>query len=122
VRELRNVIERACILADPPWITEREIARSLAAAVDDGSSEARPTAAAEDAGTGQASNGLLSSLECDHIVRVLEQTGGNKQAAAAVLGLSRRSLYRRLKRHNLTTSWRAGSDDAKRNVLPRCER
>jgi len=34
-------------------------------------------------------------------VRVLQQVGGNKQAAAGILGLSRRALYRRLHRYGL---------------------
>ena len=106
VRELRNVFERACILAETHWITEREIARSLAAAVDSADIAAR-TAASDIPPAGVA--GLpaatsLSSLERDHIMRVLEQTKGNKQAAATVLGLSRRALYRRLHRYGLIKS------------------
>ncbi len=102
VRELRNVIERACILADSQWITEREVARSLAAAVDANATPVAPVPRA-DAGTA-APAASLSDLERDHIVRVLEQMGGNKQAAAAILGLSRRALYRRLHRYGLIKS------------------
>jgi DNA-binding NtrC family response regulator len=32
----------------------------------------------------------------EHIASVLRQTGGNKKAAAEILGISRRALYRRL--------------------------
>ena len=98
VRELRNVIERSCILTETDRITERELARSLAAAVDSAEAAApaaEPPAAAESTGAS------LSSLERDHIVRVLQQVGGNKQAAAGILGLSRRALYRRLHRYGL---------------------
>ena len=43
----------------------------------------------------------LDAMERDHIVRVLEDVRGNKLAAARRLGISRRTLYRRLQRHGL---------------------
>jgi transcriptional regulator of acetoin/glycerol metabolism len=43
----------------------------------------------------------LGDVERDHIVDVLRQTNGNRMAAAKVLGISRRSLYRRLERHQI---------------------
>ena len=43
----------------------------------------------------------LRALEREHIVRVLADLHGNKLAAAKRLGISRRSLYRRLARHGL---------------------
>jgi DNA-binding NtrC family response regulator len=101
VRELRNVIERAAILAETPLITERDLARSLAAAMDVTDAVSTPARAVEAPAT--ASGASLSNLERDHIQRVLEQVGGNKQAAAAILGLSRRALYRRLYRYGLIT-------------------
>jgi DNA-binding NtrC family response regulator len=41
-------------------------------------------------------------VERDHIQRALVRTGGNKKAAAQMLGLSRRALYRRLERLELS--------------------
>jgi two-component system response regulator HydG len=45
----------------------------------------------------------LSELEGRHISRVLAYTGGNKQAAARVLGIDRTTLQRMIKRHRLDT-------------------
>jgi transcriptional regulator of acetoin/glycerol metabolism len=43
----------------------------------------------------------LEDVERAHILDVLRQTHGNRMAAARVLGISRRSLYRRLERHHI---------------------
>ena len=45
---------------------------------------------------------LLVTVERDHIQRALVRAGGNKKAAAKMLGLSRRALYRRLERLDLS--------------------
>jgi len=102
VRELRNVLERACILADGDFVTEREVAPSMPEVV-------RPIAVAFQRGTEDvareapaADSGLLVTAERDHIQRALVRAGGNKKAAAKMLGLSRRALYRRLERLDLS--------------------
>ncbi len=43
----------------------------------------------------------LDELEREHIIDVLQQVGGNRMAAAKLLGISRRALYRRLDKHNI---------------------
>jgi transcriptional regulator with PAS, ATPase and Fis domain len=43
----------------------------------------------------------LHAVERDHIARMLAEAHGNKRAAAQRLGLSRRTLYRRLERYHL---------------------
>lgn len=48
----------------------------------------------------------LDDVERDHILDVLRQTHGNRMAAAKVLGISRRSLYRRLERHHIDSGVR----------------
>ncbi len=100
VRELRNVIERACILADGDFITERELATSMPAP--------GPVTAMQTAGTvalpQPTEPDLLVNVERDHIQRALVHSGGNKKAAAKMLGLSRRALYRRLERLNLSAT------------------
>ena len=91
IRELRNVLERACILSEAGMITERDLASALTT---------RSPARAADA------DGLpddrLSTLQRRQVERVLEETGGNKSEAARRLGISRRALYRRIDEMNLT--------------------
>jgi len=43
----------------------------------------------------------LEEVEREHILDVLRQVNGNRMAAAKLLGISRRALYRRLDRHHL---------------------
>jgi DNA-binding NtrC family response regulator len=98
VRELKNVIERACILADGEFITERELSVSMPAAAPPLSAGAPVPA---NAPSGVQNADLLVNVERDHIQRALLRAGGNKKAAAKMLGLSRRALYRRLERLDL---------------------
>ena len=42
-----------------------------------------------------------TTIEREHILDVLRQVNGNRMAAAKVLGISRRALYRRLERHQI---------------------
>jgi DNA-binding NtrC family response regulator len=99
VRELRNVLERACILAEGRSLTEVDLARCLAPA---------PHAATVRAPVVLPSGVDLRSRERDHIVEALTAERGNKRAAAVRLGVSRRTLYRRMHRHALPVG---SSDD-----------
>jgi two-component system response regulator AtoC len=94
VRELRNTIERICILTDARLFTEKETLACLATQTSTypagtSSNEKRPDLH------------LLADAERDHITRVLKDTVGNKKAAAQLLGVSRRALYRKLDRLGL---------------------
>jgi DNA-binding NtrC family response regulator len=98
VRELRNVIERACILADGDFITERELGISMPTPSSHMWERAVSGAAAP---VSAQEADLLVNVEREHIQRALARAGGNKKAAAKMLGLSRRALYRRLERLDL---------------------
>jgi DNA-binding NtrC family response regulator len=86
VGELRNVLERACMLAECSMLTDRDVAATMPVPRD---------------GPGAGAAQALETIERDHITRVLEEVRGNKLVAARRLGISRRTLYRRLERHGL---------------------
>lgn len=87
VRELRNVIERCLLLNMSPE-------HCLAPADGDGEGEQ----AGEQPGEAlQAGSDRLEDVVRRHILRVLERENGNKSAAARVLGVSRKTLERKVK-------------------------
>ena len=87
VRELANVIERAVALTEHDTITMRDLALPTQPA--DGSADEGLQRALREKWT-------LDDLERHYIGQVLESTGGNKASAAALLGIDRRTLYRKL--------------------------
>ena len=89
VRELRNTLERASALATSD-IIEAEQLLPAPVGVD---------GAARDASAATGALMKLEELERQHILRVLEETGGNRDRAAALLGISARTLYRKLREY-----------------------
>lgn len=87
VRELRNAMERALILA-----------KFDALGVDDLPERIRAYGgeAVLAAGTDPEELGTLEEMERRYILHVLRAVGGNKTEAARVLGLERKTLYRKL--------------------------
>jgi DNA-binding NtrC family response regulator len=88
VRELEHAIERAVLVARGKEITLSDLPEPMRA--ESGSVTAS-----------QPSSGSLEEIERVSIVRALESTGWNKQAAAAVLGLRRPTLYSKMRRHGI---------------------
>jgi two-component system, NtrC family, response regulator AtoC len=84
VRELEHVIERAVTLTANPILL-----------ADDLPSKLQQPAAAPDVFPS------LEEMEKRHIQQALEKAEGNKNQAATLLGVSRRTLYRMVKRHRL---------------------
>jgi two-component system, NtrC family, response regulator AtoC len=92
VRELENCIARAVALGDHHTIDAGDLPSTIRVAQDVGS--AGPDAAA-------LSTTALADLERMTILRVFEQAGGDKALAGKMLGISRATLYRKLKQYNI---------------------
>ena len=84
VRELENVVERALVLGVGQVIELDDLPETLtvAASRKPGVQAGRP----------------LADVEREHILKTLRAVDGNKSAAARVLGLDRKTLYRKIGR------------------------
>jgi len=115
VRELENCVERAVALGNGKLIDLGDLPPSIADASNtsispvelegEGSSRAEPGLAAEASSqTPQVplSTTDLEDIERATIQRVFEQVKGDKALAGRMLGISRATLYRKLKRYNIS--------------------
>ena len=84
VRELRNAVERMVVLSQGGLLDVGDVPEHMRA----------PSAPAADAAA--LPPGTLDETEKAKILSVLDQVGGNRSRAAQVLGISRRTLYRKL--------------------------
>ena len=91
VRELENCIERAIALGNGRSIDVQDLPPSIRTTSPE--STLRPEG-------GSASNNL-EDMERETIRRVFEQAKGDKVLAGRLLGISRATLYRKLKRYNI---------------------
>jgi len=80
IRELRNILERAAVTAPGPIIQAVDLSLPQ---------------------TDAGSDGTLESVEKQHIIHVLEQTGGNISQAARVLDIDRVTLYNKIRKYHL---------------------
>jgi len=90
VRELENIIERAVALADSETIQPHDLPPDLKEL--------------EMFSFKETDQGYLTieELERKYIEYILERTGGARSAAADLLGIDRVSLWRKMKKYNLT--------------------
>jgi DNA-binding NtrC family response regulator len=96
IRELRNVVERAVALCAGPEIDAEAFAGVLPSAPP---SESLPDSAASPvAGTLRTAK---ATTEIMQIIRALRNNGNNRARAAAELGISRVTLYSKLRLHGL---------------------
>ena len=85
VRELENVVERGVILSKNKVITLAEFPQEMTAP--------NPT-----------EGKTLEALERNHILKVLEEAGGNIARTAKILGIHRMTLYNKLKKYNINVN------------------
>ncbi len=93
VRELENCIERALALGDRQRIDVADLPSTIASStfsVDGGPGGATAVSTTD-----------LEDIERATIQRVFEQVKGDKAMAGKMLGISRATLYRKLKRYNI---------------------
>jgi two-component system, NtrC family, response regulator AtoC len=94
VRELENCVERATALGDGKTIDVGDLPPAIVGGL-------------ASTGEGQASQGSslssndLEDIERATIQRVFDQVNGDKVVAGKMLGISRATLYRKLKRYNI---------------------
>jgi len=84
IRELRNVIERGVILSENGVITENALPRELSVKAE-----------------GESDFLSLEAVEREHIAKVLTCFGNNRTLAAAALGISRKTLYRKIREYDI---------------------
>ena len=84
IRELRNVIERGVILSEAGVITENALPRELSMKAE-----------------GENDFLSLEAVEREHITKVLACFGNNRTLAAAALGISRKTLYRKIREYDI---------------------
>jgi len=92
VRELRNLVARVASEAIQPEIRGSQIKDAMSG----GPAALRHSASVP--------VGNLDSMEEQMIIRALERTGGHRSQAAEQLGISRRTLSRKLKEYNINVA------------------
>jgi DNA-binding NtrC family response regulator len=80
IRELKSVITKALIFADADVITPYDLPRHLTV------NQQLPTKQSK----------TLEEMEKNHIIAVLSETGGNQSKAAEILGINRKTLYKKI--------------------------
>jgi DNA-binding NtrC family response regulator len=114
VRQLKNVLERAQILADNFLITIDDLPPEVRLRPNSGTlADPLPRTASIREDVNGDTNGFpqnhdtgdssrLDDLERSHIMDILRQQNGNKARTAKLLGIHRRKLYRLLERYGIT--------------------
>ncbi len=103
VRELRNVLERASLMSDGEWIEVEHLPEDLLAetrrveCAEDAENALPEGGPGEEAGLAATSPAAIGAVVHAHFEQVLSGHRGSRKELAERLGISERSLYRRLK-------------------------
>ena len=102
VRELRNILQRAATLSTNGIITAREIR------IEDDPQTLRADPLLAAAGQRGDDAPSMKSLESRYIAELLAEHRGKRAKVAEILGISERTLYRKLKHYGLQDIGRSG--------------
>ena len=95
IRELENAIERAMVVAQEPELREQDFML-------------------KSKGAGAMTNGFdsrtLDDIEKTHILRVLEECGGNQTRASEILDIDRVTLHHKLKKYGWSKNTMSASE------------
>ena len=94
VRELENCVARAVTLGDHQLIDVNDLPPAIR-------TEQSSSASISSQDAASVSTTALAEMERMTILRVFEQANGDKALAGKMLGISRATLYRKLKRYNI---------------------
>ncbi len=89
VRELKSIIHRAILMCDSDELQPKHLPKRFH------NIDPSPTKVAFEIGT------PLEEIERTMVLRALEATNNNRKEAARLLGISRRVIYNKLKKHNI---------------------
>lgn len=103
IRELEHAVQRMVAMNSGPWLTTLDLPTQVAnrkRELEVVSGQSSPEASA---GVPHSANGItpLADLEKRAILNALEYTKGDRTIAAAMLGIGRTTLYRKLKEYGL---------------------
>jgi DNA-binding NtrC family response regulator len=102
VRQLRNVLERAVIMVQNGLITPRHIPNLV------GADKRRKSPSADEPCVRLALGTTIPEAERALIHLTLSHTGNDKPRAAQILGISRKTMFNRLRQYRLAAAARAG--------------
>ena len=105
VRQLRNCLERAVLLADNGRITTKELPPEVVSKINEPNISVSYHTPTENSTTSfqNTTPTALHEVEKQQILRALEQTGWHRGRTAELLGISSSTLYRRLREYDLDT-------------------
>jgi len=95
VRELKNAVQTSVLLVEGNELTPEYLPPRIREFSADGTSTSREPVCSFKVGT------TLDSAENELIRMTLSHIGGNKKLGASILGISRRALYNKMRRHGL---------------------
>ena len=111
MRELENCVARAVTLGDGKTIDVADLPPAIR-------SEQGDSGIATSQDTSAMSTTALAEMERMTILRVFEQANGDKALAGKMLGISRATLYRKLKRYNIAVKADAAGGSASPQTAP----